>query len=219
MTLHTATAESAVARQRRGEIVRAASDIITQEGLHRLSLGRIERRAGMSRGQLTYYFPTKETILLAVFDRMLEGIFAEATADAERLGLPGDGPEAAWARIRHGLERIVLGGKTDSTAALGPLVHTFMAQAAHRPDYRGRLAETNAGWRGHIASDVAAARPDSPHPPAVVASVIMALFQGLRGQLAVDSDSFDRRAVFEFLVHLFAPLLSPERPEGSERES
>ena len=49
----------------------AAVGIIVRQGLPNLSLSKIEQAAGMKRGQLTYYFPTKEDILLAVFDRLL----------------------------------------------------------------------------------------------------------------------------------------------------
>ncbi|MCE9530033.1 MAG: TetR/AcrR family transcriptional regulator [Planctomycetes bacterium] len=56
---------------RREQIVEAAVGIIVRQGLHNLSLSKIEQAAGMKRGQLTYYFPTKEDILLAVFDRLL----------------------------------------------------------------------------------------------------------------------------------------------------
>src|SRR5437773_1158292 len=94
--------DSAVARRRREEIVAAAAEIIASEGLHRLSLARIERRVGMSRGQLTYYFPAKEAILLAVFDRMLARMIEEAVADAERRQLPKPGTGAAWECLRHG---------------------------------------------------------------------------------------------------------------------
>src|ERR1700730_2360546 len=57
---------------RRAQIVEAAVAIIAEQGLDHLSLSAIEKRAGMSRGQLTYYFHTKEDILLAVFDQLLE---------------------------------------------------------------------------------------------------------------------------------------------------
>ena len=63
--------DSEIARARREQIIVAAVEIITSQGLHNLSLSKIETRAGMKRGQLTYYFPTKEDILLAVFDRLL----------------------------------------------------------------------------------------------------------------------------------------------------
>ncbi len=60
-----------VGRIRREQIVEAAVAIIAEQGIQNLSLSEIEKRAGMSRGQLTYYFPSKEDILLAVFDRPL----------------------------------------------------------------------------------------------------------------------------------------------------
>ena len=46
------TTDSDIARQRRDEFLKAAEAIIATEGLPRLSLGQIERRAGMSRGHM-----------------------------------------------------------------------------------------------------------------------------------------------------------------------
>ena len=59
-----------IASRRREEIVRAAVEVIAEKGIDELSLSAIEKRAGMSRGQLTYYFKKREDILLAVFDHM-----------------------------------------------------------------------------------------------------------------------------------------------------
>src|SRR5690242_20092944 len=82
---------SDVAQMRRDQILDAAEAIITGEGIHRLSLGRIEEKAGkLSRGQLTYYFPTKESILLAVFDRLLRRMIERA--------MQGDGPKPMTGR-------------------------------------------------------------------------------------------------------------------------
>src|SRR5436309_1854283 len=93
---------SDVAQMRREQILDAAEAIIAGEGIHRLSLGRIEERAGgFSRGQLTYYFATKESILLAVFDRMLRRVIGRA--------LQGDGPKPmtgrAWDCLDYGLRK------------------------------------------------------------------------------------------------------------------
>ena len=60
-----------IAGIRREQIIEAAVSVITERGLQNLSLSEIEKKAGMSRGQLTYYFPAKEDILLAVFDRLV----------------------------------------------------------------------------------------------------------------------------------------------------
>lgn len=217
LTEPEADGESPVARKRRDEIVSAATDIIASEGLHRLSLGRIEERIGMSRGQLTYYFPAKEDILLAVFDRMLARMIREAVADAERSGVSPPGVGSPLARLRHGLTRMLFGGGPGKPDELPALVHTFMAQVRHRDDYRKKLAMANAGWRAHLAADVAAAAgPTPPAPPPVVASIMMALFQGLSGQLAVDPEAFDRAAVAATCVKLLAPLLEPDPDAGGE---
>ena len=206
------TNESPVARKRRDEIITAATDIIATEGLHRLSLARIEERIGMSRGQLTYYFPAKEDILLAVFDRMLERMIHEAIADAERSGVgkPGVGPVID--RVKHGMDRMMQGDGSDNSELLS-LVHTFMAQVRHRDDYRQKLAAANAGWREHLATDIAAsAGPNPTVDPTVGASIVMALFQGLGGQLAVDPNAFDREAVARTCLKILTPLFEP-RPD------
>jgi AcrR family transcriptional regulator len=195
--------ESATVRKRRDEIVTAATDIIATEGIHKLSLARIEQRVKMSRGQLTYYFRKKEHILLAVFDRMLLRMIAEATADGERAGVgtPGDG--RMLDKFRYGMGRMMASGGAD-VADLRALVHTFLAQVQHEPDYRRKLAEANAGWRAHVAADVTATGTTTA--PLAVASVVMALFQGLGDQLAVDPDAFDRAAVAELCYQLLGTL-------------
>ncbi|MFY7954178.1 MAG: TetR/AcrR family transcriptional regulator [Armatimonadaceae bacterium] len=202
--------DSPTARKRRDEIVTAATEIIASEGLHRLSLGRIETRCHMSRGQLTYYFKSKEDILLAVFDRMLSNMIREAVATAEKSGVARPGEVAVLDRVRHALDKTMAGQGPEQTE-LHSLIHTFMAQVRHREDYRRKLAAANAGWRQHIAADISASAGVAPLPvpPAAVASIVMALFQGLGGQLAVDPEAFDRAAVADACLRLLAPLLGP----------
>ena len=203
-------ADSAVARRRRDDIVAAATDIIATEGIHRLSLGRIESRLGMSRGQLTYYFPTKESILLAVFDRMLMRMIEEMMADAARSGFgpPGSGQGGScYERAKFGLTRM-LNRPDGEKAELFSLVHTFQAQIRHRPDFRAKLAAANANWRSHIVADIEAIDSVPGRIPASAkASVIMALFQGLGDQLAVDPAALDRPAVLEACLEVLRPLL------------
>ena len=73
---------------RREQVVQAAVSIIAEQGLQNLSLSEIEKKAGMSRGQLTYYFPAKEDILLAVFDWLIQRMHERAPAgpDGEAAG-------------------------------------------------------------------------------------------------------------------------------------
>lgn len=202
--------DSPIARKRRDEIVTAATDIIASAGLHKLSLKRIEKQCKMSRGQLTYYFRSKEDILLAVFDRMLVGMIRENIATAERDGVAPPGRGRVIDRLRYAFDKMAQGHGPSQTELLS-LVHTFMAQVRHREDYRRKLAAANAGWRQHVAADIAASAGGTPPPvpPAALASIVMALFQGLGGQLAVDPDAFDRTAVTDACLRMLAPLLGP----------
>ncbi len=214
---HSHEAESELAKQRRDEIAAAATEIISTEGIHKLSLARIEQRLSMSRGQLTYYFPTKESILLAVFDKMLERMVTEAIADGARQGhgVPGDGH--AYKRLKYGLEKMLHDDKQDKQELLS-IVHTFMAQIRHRDDFRTKIAAANSGWRSHLANDLEPTlNKNHTIPPAIVASMIMSLFQGLGGQLAVDPEAFDRTEMLKGCLQMIAPLFSHNPlPEGEQ---
>ena len=200
---------SEVARKRRDEIMDATEAIIAQQGIDKLSLGQIEERAGMSRGQLTYYFKTREAILLAVYERMLRRMIRERLA--------GDGPKPmtgrAWDCFRAALGAhlgLDPAHPIDGRKDLFSLLYTFLAQMGHRADYRVKLAEMYQGWRNHIAADVAHSVPEPrPADPRIAASLLQALVHGLTVQLMVDPEAFDRPAMFEACVRLLAPLFGP----------
>lgn len=205
---------SEVAQQRRDRVIDAAMEIIATQGIHRLSLANIEERVQMARGHLTYYFPTKEAILLAVFDRMLERMIAEAMA--------GEGPKPgtgqAWACLQEMFSR-TLEPPGPSGRAFRSLIHTFLAQISFREDFRRKIATVHSEWRRGLAADYETSVPRPPVPPPVAASILMALMQGLGGQMAVDPEAFDRAEMLETLTFLLAPLfgLTPPSAEGDRR--
>jgi AcrR family transcriptional regulator len=53
----------AAGRQTRGAIVRAAAAVLTRDGYARFSVQRVADEAGISPGNLNYYFPTKAILL------------------------------------------------------------------------------------------------------------------------------------------------------------
>src|SRR5215831_16497701 len=109
-----------IASIRREQIVEAAVAVITEQGLQNLSLSEIEQKAGMSRGQLTYYFPTKEDILLAVFDRLVVLIH-------ERVGSPAGqscAQSTGWDWVQHLLERLLC--QPPVSPEFGCLQYTFL---------------------------------------------------------------------------------------------
>jgi AcrR family transcriptional regulator len=198
---------SEIALARREQILDAAEALIAGGGIQELSLGKIEKntKPPMSRGQLTYYFPTKESILLAVFDRMLKRMIRERIAES-------DGPKPmtgrAWDCVRYGLQKhLEPEWPPAGNKELFSLLFTFLAQMCHNADYRKRLAQWYSGWRSFLAADIAGSVPEPrPVSPQVVAALLQALFHGLDVQLMMDPGAFDREEMLSVCVRLLAPL-------------
>ena len=202
---------------RREQIVEAAVGIIVHEGIHKLSLSRIEEQAGMSRGQLTYYFKTKEDILLAVFDRTLRIMCEQhgaAVPDA-----PSDAPPI-WERLRWLFQTLL--GPSPPNPEFPSLQYTFLAQMGHREDFRQRLASLYDHWRQSLAADWEKTpqreRPEAQGvSPRVLASFVQALLHGLTTQLAADPEAFDREEMLEFCFRMLAPFFAPAAPKARKR--
>jgi AcrR family transcriptional regulator len=194
---------------RRGQIVEAAVAIIAEEGLPHLSLSAIEQRAGMSRGQLTYYFPAKEDILVAVFDRLLLMMHQRVQA--------GHGPceihdlPHGWERMQAFLSMLLL--TPPSSPEFTSLHHTFLAQVGHRDDFRRRLANLYEEWRRHIAADTEAAlasRNGRKRASArTLATLVQAILHGLGMQRAADPDAYDRHEMLDLVVDLLGSYFRP----------
>lgn len=140
---------------RREQIVQAAVAIIAEQGLQNLSLSEIEKKAGMSRGQLTYYFPTKEDILLAVFDHLIRMMHERTAAGLAANGNDPCGPAVeGWERLEFVLKKLLL--EPPAFPEFGSLQYTFLSQMGCREDFRLRLANLYEEWRQYMAQDVAA---------------------------------------------------------------
>jgi AcrR family transcriptional regulator len=201
-----------VGQLRRGEIIEAAVAIIAEQGLQNLSLSEIEARAGMSRGQLTYYFPTKEGILLAVFDRLLEMMHERLTAGQG--GCPFAAAAGGWDRLRHFLTVVML--QPPQMPGFHALHYTFLSQIGHRKDFRDRLAGLYEAWRAHMAEDIAAELRRRPGPavsPRTFATFVQALLHGLGMQRAADPEAYDRQEMLNLCLDLLGGYLQAPGPE------
>src|SRR5262249_21482677 len=160
----------------------------------------------MSRGQLTYYFRTKEQILLAVFDRLLQLIYQRmAEGGAEPTCEP-----SGWVMAQHLLETIIT--KPPHHPGFHTLVYTFLSQIGHREDFRQRLAGLFQEWRGHMAQGLrrdqgAGARAV---PPRAMASLVQAILHGLSVQLVADPHAFDRAEMLELCTDLLGTYLGAQ---------
>jgi len=206
-----------VGSARRKQIVEAAVAVIAERGLQHCSLSEIEQRAGMCRGQLTYYFPTKEEILLAVFDHLLQLIHQQAHGeDGATCKVPAT---PGWERFEHFLRMLLL--KPPAAPEFHSLQYTFLSQIGHREDFRRRLADLYQEWRDAIAEDCAVALAHFPGKPSVsastVATLVQAILHGLAMQRAADPASYDSQEMLKLCLDLLGNYLQPQAKTAGPR--
>lgn len=203
-----------IASVRREQIVEAAARIITSQGIQNLSLSAIEADTGMSRGQLTYYFKTKEDILLAVFDRMVRRMRERVgTADDPSRGI--DPRKDAWEFIQTLMTNII---SQPAPNEFTQLQYTFLAQTGHREDFRKRLASLYEEWRVHMSAGLAALIPQPSADARLLATLVQAMIHGLVMQLQADPAAFDRTRILELCLSILSGIVgrpvTPQRNPG-----
>ncbi|MGH9675720.1 MAG: TetR/AcrR family transcriptional regulator, partial [Candidatus Acidiferrum sp.] len=197
-----------IAGIRRRQIIEAAETVIAERGLQNLSLAEIEKKAGMSRGQLTYYYPQKEDILLAVFDHLIDNMRRRTEAAHSANGACSM-PAPGWERTRLLLKKIML--EQPPVPELGTLQYTFLAQIGHREDFRARLANLYEAWRAHMAEDFAAEanrHTGRTLSPRAFSTFVQAVIHGLGMQRAADPEAFDRLEMLELMLDVFGTYLN-----------
>jgi Transcriptional regulator len=70
------------------ELLDAALDLFTEQGFDRTTVEQIARRAGVSKGALYLYFPSKDAVIEALVDRAVGPIVGEVVTQIE--GYRGD---------------------------------------------------------------------------------------------------------------------------------
>jgi AcrR family transcriptional regulator len=101
-----------VIEMQRRRLLLAIGEIVAEEGLESASVGRVCKRAGVSRRTFYDLFEDREACLLAAFDQSVESIAASVLPAYER--------EAKWgARIRSGLTALL--ESFDSTPSVARL--------------------------------------------------------------------------------------------------
>jgi AcrR family transcriptional regulator len=205
-----------IASIRREQIIQAVIAIIDEQGIQNLSLSEIENKTGMRRGQLTYYFRTKESILLAVFDRLLQLMHQRVQTAECSAGCFGEGATSGWERFRQLFTMILL--HPPLMPQFHSLQYTFLSQIAHREDFRQALANLYESWRVHMAEDFAPDLARKPGPRAVsprnFATLVQALLHGLTMQRAADPEAYDRQEMLDLCLDVLGSYLH-QTPDGS----
>ena len=116
----------------RAALLRAAGRVFAEHGFHRATLEAVAAGAGVSKGALFHYFPSKEQLFLALLeDRLgagvsdIEAVVAERGTDSGQLG----------AATQTFLRRI------NSDPRWLPLLLEFLAYGSRDPAAKARITE------------------------------------------------------------------------------
>ena len=194
--------------ERRAEIAAAAARAIDEQGLDRVRLVDVARRASCTTGAVSHYFPDKDAVLVAALEHVLANLTSRAP-DAER-----------WPEAGDPVDRAV-----DVLAEILPL------DAARRRDWRvwiafcGRAVRAPALARLHrdayaeiqqvLASglvDLGLAAPGRDAEQLAV--VVVAALDGLGLRATLEPDEWPGERQRSLLALQLRPLLRAQRAQG-----
>jgi AcrR family transcriptional regulator len=125
-------------------VLQAAVDLITEKGIGRVRLADIAGRAGMSSGQVMYYFATKEHILL-------ETLAWQERKDTRRRQSILPAIRRAWRRLERYVDLYLPSGPADPAWILWT---EAWARAPHDPAVSQFLDELARPWSEDLAGIV-----------------------------------------------------------------
>ena len=178
---------TALRREARGRLVRAALELFAREGYERTSVRAIAQAAGVAQGLLYNYFEGKEDLLRAVFEECMRDVRESfAAADA-----PGTPQERLERLIRESFEVVK---RNEDFWRLSYSLRT-------QPAVLAGLGEQVRGWADSIRATLREhLRAAGRAHPDVEAAVLHALIDGIAQHYTLDRDRYPLDAVVELVV-------------------
>ena len=191
--------------QRRSQLMMATARLLAEGSGREVTLDRVAREAGVSKGMLTYYFASKGELLAATvrhfFELQEQAVVAIVDDDSstveQRLDLL-----VSWALPEPGALAVELG-----------FLVAVWAEAKRDPELLDALRQTRVRLRRHgerLVAKAAAKGQLSAQDHRWLTLVMMALLDGLSIQLAIDEE-LDGAEIRTKLARLFADLLADRR--------
>ena len=183
---------------RRQQIIDTVRRTLIEVGASGLKLREVAEQMGMTHGNLQYYFPTKNDLLMAIFDQAVEkyteGVKVAVAETSTRKG-----------RLHSIIDAGIAELKTPETA----LWRTMISLVDHNPDMAAILKKENDLYEQVVAEELKIISPNlSVQRRRHMARLIHAVLDGLAVQFSYeDPESPEMRALIsEIKIALFAIL-------------
>ncbi|MGQ5638830.1 MULTISPECIES: TetR/AcrR family transcriptional regulator [unclassified Streptomyces] len=190
----------------RARILEHAAELIYTNGVHATNNEQLRRTAGVSGSQLNHYFPSKESLVLAVIAWQAERVLT-FHRDERFAGFETLDALRAWADFYIGYERAYQEGCT-----LGSLASEIIKTDL---DVHDELASAFDQWRGIFREGIERmqqlGRISAGADPTQLANLLLAAFQGgmLLAQVARDIAPL-KDALHAAIDHLQTFATSPD---------
>jgi len=189
--------------QSRTKLMLAAAELIAEQGLGRVTLAEIGKRAGYSRGIANHHFGTKAALIAELVDRV-EREFIEASAPALRLQVSVD-------------ELVEIASVFVAMLADLPAVHraflVLWATAVADEELRPRMAGSDESFRNTVVEIVERGRSNGEIDSTIGAPEFAVAFLGqLRGialQLLLAPEAIDLGALRHSMEQSLRRTLRP----------
>jgi AcrR family transcriptional regulator len=163
-------------RERRQLIIDTAKEVLMSSGITGLVLRDVAEKLGITHGNLQYYFPTKEDLLVAIFDQELlqytESLHKAVGRTSTRQG-----------RIAAIVEAGLAQTKTKSTT----LWRMLISFADQRPQLAAILKKQNTQYDREVADELAKIVPEVSEMRRMhIAQMIRMMLDGFSVQLTWD---------------------------------
>ncbi len=212
---HT-SAGPGIADTRRGQMLHAALDVISERGFADTRITDIAERIGISPALVSYYFKTKDQLLTEAMKHYEDSWYAEGKRRMDQL------PTAAK-RLEEYVAMSLLPDSDPGLESNWLLWLDFWVQAARDNDVAAVRRKSDDRWRQAIASLVLEGQATGefasvdPHEFSIFVS---ALLDGLTVQIALGDPVVDPVSAFELSMRYISVHLGfPWSPSGRDHVS
>ncbi|MEO8329988.1 MAG: TetR family transcriptional regulator C-terminal domain-containing protein, partial [Candidatus Nanopelagicales bacterium] len=171
----------------------AAASVIAEQGLANLRISDVADRAGMTVGHVTYYFPSKNELLVRAIRHSELEFQANVHAQLARRHDP-------WARLRALIAAASATGPKDPGWMLW---FEVWANAVSDPALAAIQQELAGWWQATLAEVVADGIADGvfhTDDPTRAVAVISGLTDGLSVRLALSDGDFTRKRMLSLII-------------------